>query len=40
VEIAGVFDRVTDYVAAAALLGILLLLPLYLSQRRDVQRVR
>ncbi len=29
-----------DYVAAVCVLGIILLLPLYLSQRRDVQRLR
>jgi hypothetical protein len=39
-EIGEVFDSATGFVAAAALLGILLLLPLYLSQRRDVGRMR
>ena len=34
------FDEVTSVVAAASVLGIFLLLPLYLSQRRDVERLR
>ncbi len=34
------FSEVTSAVAAVSVLGILLLLPLYLSQRRDVQRLR
>src|SRR3954452_16016281 len=33
-------DNVGVYVALPALLGIVLLLPLYLSQRRDVVRLR
>jgi hypothetical protein len=39
-EVSEIFDRVTDYVAVASVLGMLLLLPLYLSQRRDVVRLR
>jgi hypothetical protein len=39
-EISEVFDSATGFVSLAALLAILLLLPLYLSQRRDVQRLR
>ncbi|MGH2985841.1 MAG: LytR C-terminal domain-containing protein [Solirubrobacterales bacterium] len=39
-EVSEVFDRVTGFAAIAALLAIALLLPLYLSQRRDVQRMR
>jgi len=34
------FDEVTSVVAAISVLGIFLLLPLYLSQRRDVERLR
>lgn len=34
------FDEVTSVVAAVSALGIFLLLPLYLSQRRDVERLR
>lgn len=34
------FDKVTSVVAAISVLGIFLLLPLYLSQRRDVERLR
>lgn len=34
------FTQVTSVVATASVLGILLLLPLYLSQRRDVLRLR
>jgi hypothetical protein len=34
------FDEVTALVATVSVLGILLLTPLYLSQRRDVQRLR
>jgi hypothetical protein len=40
VEITEVRDSVTGFVALAALLGFALLLPLYLSQRRDVRRMR
>ena len=39
-EVSEIFDRVTGFTAIAALLAIALLLPLYLSQRRDVQRMR
>ena len=39
-EVSDIFDRVADYVAAAGLLGVLLLLPLYVSQRRDLRRLR
>ena len=34
------FSEVTSVVAAVSVLGIFLLLPLYLSQRRDVLRLR
>jgi hypothetical protein len=34
------FSEVTSVVAAASVIGIFLLLPLYLSQRRDVHRLR
>ena len=34
------FTEVTSAIAAVSVLGILLLLPLYLSQRRDVNRLR
>jgi hypothetical protein len=40
VEISEVFDAVTGFVALAAVVAIVLLLPLYISQRRDVQRLR
>ena len=39
-EIHQIFDTVGGYIALAAAVGILLLLPLYLSQRRDVIRLR
>jgi hypothetical protein len=39
-EITEILDRVTGFVGVAALLAIALLLPLYLSQRRDVERMR
>lgn len=39
-EITEVFDSAAGFVSLAALLAIALLLPLYLSQRRDVQRMR
>ena len=39
-EISDIFDRVAGYVAAAGLLGVLLLLPLYISQYRDLRRLR
>lgn len=35
-----IFDTVGGFVALGALIGVLLLLPLYLSQRRDVKRMR
>jgi hypothetical protein len=35
-----VFDRVPPLISLAALIGLFLLLPLYLSQRRDVLRLR
>lgn len=35
-----IFDTAGGFVALGALVGILLLLPLYLSQRRDVRRMR
>lgn len=34
------FDQVTAIVATVAVIGIFLLLPLYLSQRRDLERLR
>ena len=34
------FDTVGGFIAAGAVLGLILLLPLYLSQRRDVKRLR
>ena len=34
------FDEVAALVATASVIGIFLLTPLYLSQRRDVQRLR
>jgi LytR cell envelope-related transcriptional attenuator len=40
VEISDLFDRFGGYVSLAALAGVLLLVPLYLSQRRDVHRLR
>ena len=39
-SVSEIFDTVGGFIALAALLGILLLLPLYLSQRRDVRRMR
>jgi hypothetical protein len=39
-EISEVFDRAAGFVGLAALVAIALLLPLYLSQRRDVMRMR
>ena len=39
-EISDLFDRFGGYVSLAALAGVLLLVPLYLSQRRDVHRLR
>lgn len=39
-EIPELFDRFSGYVSLAAVLGILALLPLYVSQRRDVSRLR
>jgi hypothetical protein len=40
VQVEELFDSATGFVALAALAGLLLLLPLYLSQRRDVRRMR
>jgi LytR cell envelope-related transcriptional attenuator len=39
-SVSEIFDTVGGFIALGALLGILLLLPLYLSQRRDVRRMR
>ena len=39
-EISEVFDTATGFIAVAALIALALLLPLYLSQRRDVRRMR
>ena len=39
-EISEIRDSATGFVALAALLGFVLLLPLFLSQRRDVRRMR
>lgn len=39
-QIEELFDSATGFVALAALIGLVLLLPLYLSQRRDVRRMR
>ena len=39
-QISEIFDSATGFVALGALVAIVLLLPLYLSQRRDVQRMR
>lgn len=38
-QIEELFDSATGFVALAALVGLILLLPLYLSQRRDVRRM-
>jgi hypothetical protein len=40
VQIEELFDSATGFVALGALLGLLLLLPLWVSQRRDVRRMR
>jgi hypothetical protein len=40
VELTEIYDSAVGFVALAALLGIVLLFPLYISQRRDVQRLR
>jgi hypothetical protein len=40
VEAGEIFDRFSGYVALAACASLLLLLPLYFSQRRDLQRLR
>jgi hypothetical protein len=40
VQVGEIFDTVGGFIALGALLGTLLLLPLYLSQRRDVRRLR
>lgn len=39
-EVSEIFDTVTGFIALAAALGVLLLIPLYFSQRRDVRRLR
>ena len=39
-EAGEIFDRFSGYVALAACVSLLLLLPLYFSQRRDLQRLR
>jgi hypothetical protein len=39
-QVGEIFDTVGGFIALGALVGILLLLPLYLSQRRDVHRLR
>ncbi len=39
-QITEIFDSATGFVAVAALLGFALLIPLYISQRRDVHRMR
>jgi LytR cell envelope-related transcriptional attenuator len=39
-QVGEIFDTVGGFIAAGALIGALLLLPLYLSQRRDVRRMR
>jgi hypothetical protein len=40
VQVSELFDTVTGYVAVGSLIGVILLIPLYLSQRRDVRRLR
>jgi hypothetical protein len=40
VQVPEIFDTVTGFVALAAALGVVMLIPLYLSQRRDVRRLR
>jgi hypothetical protein len=40
VEISEIFDAVIGFVALAAVIAFLLLLPLYFSQRRDLHRLR
>ena len=39
-QVGEIFDTVGGFIALGALAGVLLLLPLYLSQRRDVRRLR
>ncbi len=39
-EVSELFEDFGGYVSLTALIGVLLLLPLYLSQRRDVRRLR
>lgn len=39
-SVSQIFDTVGGFIALGALVGVLLLLPLYLSQRRDVKRMR
>jgi hypothetical protein len=40
VQVSEIFDTVTGFVALAAAIGAVMLIPLYLSQRRDVRRLR
>jgi len=40
VQVGELFDTVGGFIALGSLIGLLLLLPLYLSQRRDVRRLR
>jgi hypothetical protein len=40
VEVGEIFDTVGGFIALGALVGLILLVPLYLSQRRDVKRLR
>src|SRR3954452_20349175 len=39
-QVGEIFDTVGGFIALGSLVGLLLLLPLYLSQRRDVRRLR
>jgi hypothetical protein len=39
-QVGEIFDTVVGFIALGSLAGVLLLLPLYLSQRRDVRRLR
>ena len=39
-QVSEIFDTVTSFIALAALLGMVMLIPLYVSQRRDVRRLR
>ena len=38
-QVGEIFDTVGGFIALGSLIGVLLLLPLYLSQRRDVRRL-